>query len=145
MSRNPCWLQQLGAFPLHVLLPKPSCQAYSYHFLGILIIVIYVYEERHAPISGLRDTATELVSLSTNCLSRSCPLHIASLRAGFSVHLQFGGFLSLISRSFCWGSPLFSVLKWTYSGRWSHSRGMERVAAVVMLRAALCWEWHVSV
>ena len=43
-------------------------RAYSNPFLGMLIIVIYVYEECYAPISSLCDTATELLSLSTNCL-----------------------------------------------------------------------------
>lgn len=44
------------------------CQAFGNPFLGMLIIVIYVYEECYAPISSLCDTAAELMSLSTNRL-----------------------------------------------------------------------------
>lgn len=49
--------------PLYCTSSSPSQQAHSEPFLGTVIIVIYVDEERHAPISSLCDTASELVSL----------------------------------------------------------------------------------
>lgn len=111
MWRNPCQLQQLGAFPLCILLPKPALSRFPQSLLCMLISAICVCEECYAPISSLCDT-----SLSS-CL---CPLIASNILAPCT--LLF--FLQLVSpctsslaafspssHRFCWGSPLLSVLK----------------------------------
>lgn len=69
--------------PLYCTSSSQSQQAHSEPFLGTVIIVIYVYGERHAPISSLCDTASKLVSPLLIACNIPAPSHIAFFSAHF--------------------------------------------------------------